>query len=43
MLPSVSLAKRRGKTMVVQGERKLMLKVLWEALKKLIAGFLRRL
>jgi len=43
MLPSVLFVMRRLKVMVVRGERKLMLKVMWDALKKLIDGFFRRL
>lgn len=42
MLPSVSFVMRRLKVMVVPGEKKLMLKVLWEALKRLIDRFLRK-
>ena len=43
MLPSVLFVIRRLITMVVPGEKKLMLKVLCEALKRLIDRFLRKL
>jgi hypothetical protein len=42
MLPSVLFEMGRLKVMVVPGEKKLMLKVLWEALKRVIDRFLRR-
>lgn len=43
MLPSVLSVRRRLKVMVIQGEKKLMLKVLLETLKRLIDRFLRKL
>jgi len=43
MLPSVSFVMRRLKVMLVPGGKKLMLKVLWETLKKVIDRVLRRL
>ena len=43
MLPLCFFIKRRGELiMVVQGEKQLILKVVWEALKKLMRRVLRR-
>jgi hypothetical protein len=43
MLPSVSFVMRRLKVMLVPGEKKLMLKVMWEALRRFVDRILRRL